>query len=156
MLSDFDVLYLRKLFARLRLLTYCTLFQQKGFLAALAAALCLMDRKQSICQSQASNSGRCAIDHAYLGWRKIAGLSLGKLSGKSQQDWGCAVEGVTELFLCGGWVHPQHSHPARICENCICFLVCRRSEGRASLSADREMRHSCNPCKGRWPNEGPR
>ena len=155
-----DVLYLRKLSTRLRLITYCTLFQQNGFLAALAAALCFMARKQSICQSQASNSGRCATDHAYFGWRKNAGFSLGKLSGKSQQDWGYSVEGVTELFLCEGRAHARHSrparHPARICENRICFLVCRRSEGRASLSADREMRHSCNPCKGRWPNEGPR
>ena len=149
-------LYLRQISARLRLLTYCSPFQQKELLVALTTALGFMARKRSICLWQASNSGRCATDHAYFGWRKIAGFSLGKLSGKSQQDWGCAVEGVTELFLCGGWVHPQHSHPARICENCICFLVRRRSGGRASLSADREMRHSCNPCKGRWPNEGPR
>ena len=156
MLFELDVLYLRKLSARLRLITYCTLFQQKGLLTALAAALCFMAQKQSICQSQASNSGRCATDHAYFGWRKIVGVSLRKLSRKSQQDWGFSVEGVTELFLCGGWVHPQHSHPARICENCICFLVPCHSGRCVSLSADLEMRHSCNPCKGRWPNKGPR
>ena len=141
MLSDLDVLYLRKLSARLRLLTYCSLFQQKELLVALTTALGFMARKRSICLWQASNSGRCATDHACFGWRKIAGFSLGKLSGKSQQDWGFSVEGVTELFLCEGRAHARHSrperHPARICENCICFLVRRRSEGRASLSDGR-------------------
>ena len=49
MLPVLDVLYLRKLSARLRLLTYCSLFQQEGLLAALATALRFMARKRSIC-----------------------------------------------------------------------------------------------------------